>query len=171
MKKRLFGFIKEALRLAVIVAAVSLALDWWRSPSQRIEHVSDMTLKTYDGTPLSLQKGAPLLLYFWMPHCSVCKHNMSAVKAVFKRYRVVSVASFAHCDEVRRAAARYALPFPVVCDEKGTVAERFGVKVFPTFFIYDATGKRRYVTSGYTTQAGLIARLLLASRRDEATPR
>jgi len=171
MRRRLLRLLKEGVLFVASVAVVSLAVDWWRTPEHPVEMLPDVTLTALDGTPVALRSGAPVLLYFWMPRCPVCKHDMPAVKAMAKRYRVVSVAAFASRKEVEDAVAREAIAFPVVWDSDGTLSGRFGVEVFPMFFIYDATGKLRYVTSGYTTQAGLAARLSLASRLGEANPR
>jgi hypothetical protein len=49
----------------------------------------------------------------------------------------------------------------VVLDPDGALAQRYGVRAFPTTFFIDARGRIRHVEVGYTTWLGLEARLWL----------
>ncbi|UPT78175.1 redoxin domain-containing protein [Sulfurovum sp. XGS-02] len=53
----------------------------------------------------------------------------------------------------------HGLGFNVLNDTDGVWARAFKIEVFPTTFIYDAKGKLRFTEVGYTTTAGLLARL------------
>ncbi len=49
--------------------------------------------------------------------------------------------------------------FDVINDEEGELYKRFSVEVFPTTFIYDGKGKLIFSEVGYSTTAGLLARM------------
>ena len=51
------------------------------------------------------------------------------------------------------------LYFNVLNDKEGTWAAAFKIKAYPTTFIYDTKGELRFTEVGYTTTAGLLARL------------
>ncbi len=51
------------------------------------------------------------------------------------------------------------LNFKVINDVEGVWAKRFKVEAYPTTFIYDSKGELRFTEVGYTTTAGLLARL------------
>jgi peroxiredoxin len=53
------------------------------------------------------------------------------------------------------------LNFKVLNDIDGAWAKQFKVEVFPTTFIYDSRGELKFTEVGYTTTAGLLARLAL----------
>jgi len=50
----------------------------------------------------------------------------------------------------------------VINDHEGKWREKFKVEVFPTVFVYDGQGKLRFAEVGYTTTAGLLARMMAA---------
>jgi thioredoxin-related protein len=56
---------------------------------------------------------------------------------------------------------KYELNFRVLNDREGKWASKFKVEAYPTTFIYDAKGKLKFTEVGYTTTAGLLARLKL----------
>ena len=51
------------------------------------------------------------------------------------------------------------LSFKVLNDKDGEWGRVFKIEVFPTTFIYDAKGELRFTEVGYTSTAGLLARL------------
>jgi thioredoxin-related protein len=53
------------------------------------------------------------------------------------------------------------LTFKVLNDVNGEWANKFKVEMFPTTFIYNANGELKFTEVGYTTTAGLLARLKL----------
>jgi thioredoxin-related protein len=51
--------------------------------------------------------------------------------------------------------------FKVLNDKEGVWAQRFSVEAFPTTFLYDSKGELKFTEVGYTTTAGLLARMAL----------
>jgi len=54
------------------------------------------------------------------------------------------------------------LSFNVVNDAQGVLAKQFHVEAYPTTFIYDAKGELKFTEVGYTSTAGLLARLKMS---------
>jgi hypothetical protein len=56
---------------------------------------------------------------------------------------------------------KQALSFRVLNDKTGKWSKFFNVSVFPSTFIYDRNGMLKFTEVGYTTTAGLMARMTL----------
>ena len=72
---------KELVVLVLLVAVVSLGMDWLRSP-QAPSDWSSTPLQTLTGETVSLQamsQDKPLLIYFWATWCAVCKFTSPSV--------------------------------------------------------------------------------------------
>ncbi len=117
------------------------------------------------GEPLSLarHRGQAVLVHFWATWCTVCALEHASINALSEDYPVIGVAM----DSGDRAqVAAYALEeglrYPILADESGELAARYGVTAVPMSFIADGAGRVRFVTRGMTTEYGLRARLLLA---------
>jgi len=78
---------------------------------------------------------------------------------------VLTVASRSEGPEAIRAHLReegLEDAFVVIADPTGAIAQRWGVSAYPTTFAIDADGNIVAVSVGYTTTAGLRARMALA---------
>jgi thiol-disulfide isomerase/thioredoxin len=122
--------------------------------------------QTLDGAPLApAATGAPTLVVFWAPWCSVCKveaRNLGwAQSLVGERARVVTVAvEYESLDEVRQFVADHHVTVPVLLGGSSTAA-RWSIGAYPTAFVIDRSGQITTSVVGYTTTLGLVARLLL----------
>ena len=115
-----------------------------------------------NGQTVSLQdyRGKPLLLHFWASWCSVCKLEQGSINAVSADHPVLTIAmQSGTAEEVSDYLAQQGLDFPVLVDEQGDLARRFGVRGVPTSFILDPSGRIAFAEVGYTTGWGLRARL------------
>jgi thiol-disulfide isomerase/thioredoxin len=125
------------------------------------------TFRTLDGASVTLEslRGQPVALAFWAPWCGVCaaqSGNLSrAARWAGARGRVVSVAaSFGDLAEVRAYLKEHQVEYPVLLADDATV-RAFRVEAYPTVYFLDAQGRITGSVAGYTTTAGLLARLLL----------
>ena len=120
----------------------------------------DFSLPDQDGQTVSLKslKGKQVVLYFYpkddTPGCTkeACGFRDS-LKAIAKTNTVVLGVSMDDAESHRKFIKKYSLPFPLLCDEDGTISKAYGVykeknmygKKFwgieRTTFIIDSEGK------------------------------
>ena len=109
---------------------------------------------------LAQYSGQPVLVYFWASWCPVCKMTSDSVNSIAEDYKVITVASWSgEAGLVEKYVQQADLTMPVIVDNEGQWAERYGVKGVPASFIIDGTGNVQFIESGYTTEYGLRSRL------------
>ena len=108
----------------------------------------DFRLPDLKGREVSLDglKGRPVLLVFGTTWCPYCREEIPRIKEIHakgrgKNLEVLNI----YVDETERKvgefAARYALPYPVLLDRDGKVAERYQVRGVPMLVLVDGQGK------------------------------
>jgi len=156
---------KELLLFLFLLFLFSTLLNHWRAPKIDATRLPTLQGKTLTGeTAASLrEKGRPFLLHFWGTWCPVCRQEASNIEAVARRYPLLTVAvSSGSPEEIRAWMRQRGISYPVLNDPYGLLAKRFRITTFPTSLIYDAEGRLKFVETGYTTTAGLLARMKLA---------
>lgn len=153
------------LALVVIVYAGVQAWHTRETPSGKIPAFSGTLL---DGrqvrVPQEIDK--PTLVHFWATWCSICRLEQGSVNNVAANHPVIAIASQSgSATAVAKIVNERSITVPVLVDESGELAQRFGVKAFPTTFVIDANGVIRSTEVGFTTELGLRWRLWLASLR------
>jgi thiol-disulfide isomerase/thioredoxin len=150
---------------AALVLAIVLAVSLWQTRSHVRGLAPDFAVATLAGEPVtrSTFAGKPTLLAFWAPWCGVCRANEDNVARLKEwageRAHVVTVASdYQDADEVRAYVTKHGVGDPVLLGGTAT-ARAFRVQAFPTFYFLDAEGRITGSSVGYTTTAGLAARL------------
>lgn len=127
-----------------------------------------VTAQLLDGHTFNLQQGIkqqPVLLHFWASWCPVCKLEETSIESLSKHYKVITVAmNSGNNAEVRNYLETQNLSFPVIVDEDGELASRFGVRGVPTSFIIAPDGKIVFSEIGYTTKLGLMLRMWLTGK-------
>jgi len=113
---------------------------------------------------LQEQRDKPLLLHFWASWCPVCKLEQESIESINKEHRVVSVAmQSGEQAKLKQYMQAEKLSFPVIADDQGDIAARFGVKAVPVSFILNTKGNIVFIESGFTSSWGLRLRLWLAN--------
>ena len=155
--KKLMKNIAAGLLLIFIFSNI---ISWLKKPDLDSNQLPDGTVTLLDGSSYTFEKGRPVILHFWASWCRVCKMEASNIERLSKEYEVVTVAVNSGSDkELKAYMKRHNLHFKVLNDVNGKWAKRFKIEVFPTTFIYDAKGELRFTEIGYTTTAGLLARI------------
>lgn len=161
-KWNLKSIAKEVLIAGVIVFILSNIISYIRSPELASTQLPQIEVQLLNGSEYSVKEGKPLVLHFWATWCPTCKLEASNIEALSKDYEVLSIAVNSGTDAALNSYMKEKnLTFNVVNDSEGTWASDFKVEAYPTTFIYDAKGKLRFTEVGYTTTAGLLARLKL----------
>jgi peroxiredoxin len=137
--------IKTLLPIVIIALVIGLALNL-----KQKQQAPNVMFNTIDGKQFSMQslQGKMVLVNFWATDCPGCIEEMPALIETYKIYRdknfeLVAVA-MPHdtLSQVINYSKLNALPFPVIHDASGTIAEQFNdVRLTPTAFIIDKTGR------------------------------
>ena len=152
--------LKEILIVMVLMFILSNIMSTLRKPDLASSELPQIEVQLLDGSIFSMEEGKPLILHFWATWCPTCKLEASNIESVSKEYNVLTIAvSSGNDTQLKSYIKKYGLGFSVLNDRDGSWAKRFNVEVFPTTFIYDAKGELRFTEVGYTTTAGLLARL------------
>lgn len=163
---RLKRWSKELAVLVLLVAVVSLGMDWLRSP-QAPPDWSDTPLQTLTGETVSLQamsQNKPLLIYFWATWCGVCKFTSPSVNQLAQEGENVLTVALRSGDtpQLERWLSKKGYQLPVVNDSSGQLSAQWQVSVTPTLVIL-YQGKMVQHTSGWSSYWGMKLRLWLAA--------
>lgn len=110
----------------------------------------DATFTTLDGRQLRLQelRGKVVAVTFWATSCPICMGEMPDLVQTYRQYQprrfeLIAVAmAYDAPDDVKKVSRDRGLPFPVVLDGDGKLAQAFGgTRVVPTTFLIDRDGK------------------------------
>jgi thiol-disulfide isomerase/thioredoxin len=108
--------------------------------------------------PVSALRGQVILIHFWDFSCTHSQRSLPYIREWWKKYRdyglvVVGV----HTPKfpfgrdpgaVQRAIDRLKIGYPVVMDNEGSIANRYGSMVWPSLFLIDRAGYIRMQTAG-----------------------
>jgi peroxiredoxin len=116
-------------------------------PAISTDQAPDFALSTPDGQLLHLTdyRGQIILINFWASWCRSCDAEMVALETYFQDHKDAGFTIIAvNYRESAKIAAAYAqeegLTFPIVLDDKGKVADLYGVTGIPTSFFIDRDG-------------------------------
>jgi thiol-disulfide isomerase/thioredoxin len=155
--------ILKELAAGVVIAFIFLnIISWIKKPDLDSTQLPSGTVTLLDGSRYTFKKGKPVVLHFWATWCRVCQMEVSNIESLSREYDVLTIAVNSGDDRAMRAYMRtHGLHFKVLNDTDGNWTKRFKVEAFPTTFVYDSRGELRFTEVGYTTTAGLFARMKL----------
>lgn len=161
-KWSLKAILKEVLVGAFLIFIFSNIISYLRKPNLDTSLLPKFSQKLIDTQNFVYEKEKPLLVHFWAIWCPTCKLEASNIERLSKKYNVLSIAVTSGSDETLHAYMQEnSLTFKVINDQEGHLSKQFKVKAFPTSFIYDRNRELAFTEVGYTTTAGLFARMLL----------
>jgi thiol-disulfide isomerase/thioredoxin len=154
--------LKEIAIALLMIFIVSNVMSYLRKPTLESNTLPQMEGKLLDGTLFTSKaiEGEPIIIHFWATWCPTCKLEAANIQSVSEKYRVLTIAVQSGDDKkVKTYMKENDLDFKVLNDIDGAWAKKFKVEAFPSTFIYDGKGELRFTEVGYTTTAGLLARL------------
>lgn len=155
------NFIKEVIILFTIVGIAMLVLSYIRKPEIKDENLPSLTLTTLNQKKINTKdyKNKPLILHFWATWCPTCRLENSSIEYLSKKYQVLTIA--VSSKDLKEYMSKNEYTFETVDDPNGVLAKKFKIEAFPTTFIYNKEGKVSFVEVGYSTTAGVMARVEL----------
>jgi len=161
-------YIKEILITIVLIFVVTNVIGYFRSSSVKVAPNYSLLLKEKTIYGLSvkdiLKSKKPLVINFWGTWCPVCNQEVSTLSKLAKRDDIIlltiAVNSGANSD-IKQYMQKKGINFLVINDNNSKLAKAFNISVFPTTVFLNSDRKNIIKDSGYTTQAGFLARIKL----------
>lgn len=108
----------------------------------------DFTLDDLDGNShrLSDLRGRPVIINFWATWCAPCRVEMPELQATFEKYQdeglvILAVNNAEPADAVRQFFyEEMDLTLTPLLDREGTIAQLYGVQLFPSTFFVNPDG-------------------------------
>jgi peroxiredoxin len=128
----------------------------------------DFVLKDLNGAKfmLSDHKGKPVLIIFSTTWCPTCRSEIPHYKKMYDTYAplgliMVGIDIQETKDKVSRFHDKYQLPYPLLLDEKGLVAEAYQIVGVPTMILIDQNGV--LISRQYPAIDGLLKSVMKGS--------
>ena len=154
------ALLKELAIAAVLLFVLTNIISYLRQPELGSTTLPQVDVQLIDGSTFQVKKGKPFIIHFWATSCPACKLEAPNIQRVSKEYDLLSIAVNSGSDEkVKSYIQEHGFHFNVFNDVDGAWAREFNIEAYPTTFIYDAKGELRFTEVGYTSTAGLLARL------------
>jgi len=170
MNKKFKKAFIEVLVVLAMFGIVSLAINLYKARDLARGPAPLISGQTIEGKAVNPLTGQPVLVHFWATWCPICSLEQDSIESVAEDYPVITVAmQSGDAGELRQFMQQQQLSFPVTADEDGTLASQWGVKGVPSSFILTAEGNIRFVEVGYTSEAGLRARLWWAALHSDSS--
>jgi thiol-disulfide isomerase/thioredoxin len=99
------------------------------------------------------------IIHFWSKSCPACHENMPHVQKLKDEYakhglQVIGVHRPMHeadmdTEEIRKVAAELGVTEPCALDNDHKIGDALGLDAWPTYFLFDETGKLRRRATGH----------------------
>jgi len=155
-------YIKEIVIALILIFLSTSVIGYFRSASVKSNNLDLIkSATTIDGKKIKIDN-KPLILTFWGTWCPVCSQEVYNLDTIAKKYNVITVAvNSGSNDDIKKYLKKKGVNFKVINDYNGKFAKIFNISVFPTTIYYSSSKNKIIKDSGYTTKAGMIARIKL----------
>ena len=162
-------YLRWAIDIAIVLAVI-YAVGAWQTRDIPTSTLPDFHAATVDGNTSSLEQwrsqhpDSAVAVYFWAEWCGICGAMEGNIDRLAQNWPVLSVAMQSGAPEaVATQMEDKGVDWHTLVDEHGQLASHLGVHGVPTVIIVDAKGNTRFTEMGYTTTAGLLARIWWAN--------
>lgn len=163
MQDKFKRYLKEALVFIVILTIAMNIMSYYKALDLNKDKLEIESFSLLDNTEYTIPKDKPLLLHFWATWCPTCKLEAANIEKISKDYEVITIAVQSGTKkDIQNYLQNNNLSFKVVNDKDGFYSRKFNIKAFPSTLIYDKERNIKFSEVGYTTTAGLYARMLLS---------
>lgn len=155
--------VKEVFTTLLLVLIISLLINYLRQPNVT-ENIYQYQLRDIENNAIEFfeYENEPLIVHFWGTWCPTCRFESSTIESLSNKHNVISIAVTSGTDEeISKYMSDNNLDYPVINDNKGALAQKFDIEIYPTTFIYNSKGELAFSEVGYITSVGLEARLAL----------
>lgn len=150
-------YIKDVFIIIVVFGLVQVYMQQ-EMRSGKLPQFSVQTIRGDDSARLLSNK--PAIVYFWGSWCGICSTMQGTITNVLQDYAGVTIAlRSGHHSDVLNYLDKNELDWPVINDNDGAWARKFGVTAVPAVFIVAANGEISFVSLGYASEIGLRLRL------------
>lgn len=150
---------------AGVVIAILIAIRYGQTSGLPSGPLPAVSLTSLDGAPLSVgAREHGYVVHFFATWCGVCRAEEGNISALARDHDLIAIATQSGgAAPVREYVTMAGLdPAQVALDQDGSIAQRFGVRAFPTTFYVGRDGAIRTAEVGYTTQLGMRLRTWFA---------
>ena len=115
----------------------------------------DFTLQQLDAGTVRLSdlRGRVVIMEFWATWCGPCRFSTPSLDVIYRKFRdrgvTVLLINQGETAEKVRTWVEGRFQAPILLDQDGRVAMRYGVQGIPRLFIVNQAGQILYVRSGY----------------------
>ena len=152
--------------MLLVVGITANLMSLYKAQTLNKDPLTIQHFKLLDGTTYTPASSKPVMLHFWATWCPVCKAESSNIELLSKHYEIITIAvNSGTGEELKRYLNERELPYKVVNDNDGVLANHFHISAYPTTLIYDANRELTFKEVGYTSTLGLWLRLLWAGMK------
>ncbi len=162
--KKIKKFIKEIITTLITIFVISFVINYFRSPELDSNKLPLIQASLLDGRDFNSRDiNDTVVIHFWATWCKVCKLEVDNIERLSKDTNVITIAvNSGSNSDIKSFMKERDLSFEVINDNNGELSKRFKIEAFPTTIIYDKNRELSFFEIGYTTTAGLRARVGLS---------
>ena len=163
-------YLKEALIATVLIFIVTNVVGYYRGSSVKVDGNYKLlkNATAINGKKVSdiISVKKPLVVNFWGTWCPVCAQEVSTLSTLAKRDDLVLITVAVNSQDnknIKNYMQKKGIKFIVINDYNGKIAKAFNIGVYPTTIFYNTNRDKTIKDSGYTTEAGFLARVKIVS--------
>jgi peroxiredoxin len=144
------------VKIIITTLFLTLALSVVANAGQVGTSAPDFSLVDLNGNVVTLTpfKGKVVFLDFWAPWCDICREELPALDALYKKYRndgleIIGIDMDPSEKLVSEFIQKVPVTFTVLIDKKSVIRRGYNFRTLPTAFIIGKDGVIRYLHMGF----------------------